>query len=188
MRASARTRAQSALKICIVSDSHDRADPLLAAAEAAARAGASALIHCGDVIGANTLRPLGAGSACGASGMTMHIVHGNNVGDPLALARMAAASQGRLHYHGGDADLRLAGRRIYVTHYPHQAQGMACTGDYDLVCCGHTHVAALVQQPNIRGQHTWLVNPGTVAGIGGPATWILGDLERMSFETRTLQS
>lgn len=183
MRASAFARARPALKICIVSDSHDRADPLLAAAQAGARAGASALIHCGDVIGANTLRPLGP---LGALGMTVHVVHGNNVGDPLALARMAAASEGRLHYHGGEADLTLGGRRIYVTHYPHQAQGMACTGHYDLVCCGHTHVAALVQQPNIRGQQTWLVNPGTVAGIGGPATWVLGDLEHMSFDTRTL--
>ena len=185
VRAGVRRRARQALKICIVSDSHDRADPLLAAAQAAARAGASALVHCGDVIGANTLRPL---DALGALGMAVHVVHGNNLGDALALARMAEASGGWLHYHGGEAELTLAGRRVYVTHYPHQAQGMACTADYDLVCCGHTHVAALVQQPNIRGQRTWLVNPGTVAGIGGPPTWVLGDLERMSFETCTLPS
>jgi len=176
-----RLPARAPLKICIASDSHDRADPLLAAAQAAAHAGATALLHCGDVIGANTLRPLAA------LGLAVHVVHGNNLGDPLALARLAAASAGRLEYHGGEAMLTLGGRRVYVTHYPHQAQGMACTGEYDLVCCGHTHAAALTQQPNIRGERTWLVNPGTVAGIGGaPATWILGDLERMSFELRTL--
>lgn len=169
------------LKICIASDSHDRADPLRAAAQAAARAGATALIHCGDVIGTNTLRPLEA------LALTAHVVHGNNLGDPLALARLAAASAGRLHYHGAEAELVLAGRRIYVTHFPHQAHGMACTGEYDLVCCGHSHAAAMTQQPNIRGERTWLVNPGTVAGIGGaPATWILGDLERMSFEIHSL--
>jgi hypothetical protein len=28
------------------------------------------------------------------------------------------------------------------------------------------------------------VNPGTVAGIGAPACWILGDLERLTFEVR----
>jgi predicted phosphodiesterase len=41
------------MKICIVSDSHDRA-PMLAAAVAEAKAaGAEAVVHCGDVIGAN---------------------------------------------------------------------------------------------------------------------------------------
>ena len=67
----------------------------------------------------------------------------------------------------------LGGRRIYLTHYPHLGHGMACTGDYDLVCCGHSHETEIRQQANVRGGHTWLVNPGTVAGLGAPAaTWI----------------
>lgn len=34
---------------------------------------------------------------------------------------------------------------------------------------------------------TWLVNPGTVAGLGAPrATWILADLAALSFEIREL--
>lgn len=166
------------VKICIVSDSHDRADPLLSAVQAAQREGAEVAIHCGDVIGAHTLRPLLA------LGMAVHVVHGNNLGDQFALANLAAASQGRLTYHGGDATLLLAGRRVFVTHYPHYARGMACTGDYDLVCCGHSHVASVVAQTDIRGGQTWLVNPGTVAGIGAPASWILGDLQALTFEVR----
>jgi putative phosphoesterase len=166
------------VKICIVSDSHDRADPMLAALQAARAEGAELAIHCGDVIGANTLRPLLA------LGMPLHVVHGNNLGDPLTFARLAAASQGLITYHGADADLHLAGRRIFVTHYPHYAQGMACTGDYDLVCCGHSHTPAVHQQANVRGGHTWLVNPGTVAGLGGPACWALGDLSTLHFDLR----
>jgi uncharacterized protein len=166
------------VKICIVSDSHDRADPLLSAVSAALAEGAEAVIHCGDVIGAHTLRPLLA------LPLAVHVVHGNNLGDPLALARLAAASQGRLVYHGGDADLALGGRRIYVTHYPHQARGMACAGDHDVVCCGHTHEPAVLRQANIHGGHTWLINPGTVAGIGAPAHWVLGDLAALQFELR----
>jgi hypothetical protein len=119
-----------------------------------------------------------------ALGTPVHLVHGNNLGDALALARLAATSDGRLHYHGGEAELVLAGRRIFVTHYPHLARGMACTGDYELVCCGHSHEAAVRQQSNIRGDRTWLVNPGTVAGIGAPASWVLGDLAALSFEIR----
>jgi hypothetical protein len=30
------------------------------------------------------------------------------------------------------------------------------------------------------------VNPGTVAGLAAPATWLLGDLELMRFEVREL--
>ena len=43
------------------------------------------------------------------------------------------------------------------------------------------------QVTNVRGGKTWLVNPGTVAGLAAPATWIFGDLESMRFEVRKLQ-
>jgi len=54
---------------------------------------------------------------------------------------------------------------IFATHFPHYGRGMACTGDYDLVCCGRSHVAEIIRQPNIRGGQTLLVNPGSVSGI-----------------------
>jgi uncharacterized protein len=38
----------------------------------------------------------------------------------------------------------------------------------------------------VKGGTTWLVNPGTVAGLSAPATWIAGDLDAMRFELRTL--
>jgi hypothetical protein len=42
--------------------------------------------------------------------------------------------------HGQDAGPELGGWRIFATHYLHYGRGMACTGDDDLVCCGHSHV------------------------------------------------
>ena len=166
------------MKICIVSDSHDRAQDLVAAVRSAKDLGAELAIHCGDVIGAHTLRPLLA------LGMPVHVVHGNNLGDPMAMSRLSLASQGLITYHGPDADLSIAGRHIFVTHHPHYARGLACTGDFDLVCCGHSHEASVEQQVNIQGGHTWLVNPGTVAGIGAPASWILADLQAMRFDVQ----
>lgn len=173
------------MKICIVSDSHDRAEPLAAAVAKAKVAGAQAIIHCGDLIGANTLR------ASMKLGVPLHVVHGNNLGDGMAMHRMMAKSGGLLTYHGQDAELELAGRRIFATHFPHYGRGMACTGDYDLVCCGHSHVAEIVWHPNIKGAQTLLVNPGSVSGIGAPNvdeayTWILGDLASMDFEIHML--
>lgn len=170
------------MKICIVSDSHDRSAPLARAVRQAAEQGAEAALHCGDVIGANTLR---AALECG---IRLHVVHGNNLGDPMAMTRLAAASAGRLVYHGDDARIELAGRRIFMVHYPHYGHALACTGDWDLVCCGHDHRASISEVAHVRGGTTWLVNPGTVAGIGAAPTYVLGDLARMEFSVVTLQS
>jgi putative phosphoesterase len=164
------------VKICIVSDSHDRADALAQAVRESKAQGAEAVIHCGDVIGTQTLR-----SAL-ATGLPMHVIHGNNLGDPVSLSRWARDSKGQLHYHGPDARLELGGRRIFVVHYPEYGHAMACTGDWDLVCCGHSHVAGIERVTNVKGGGTWLVNPGTVAGLSAPATWALGDLAAMRFE------
>ena len=172
------------MKICIVSDSHDRAEPLANAIAQAQSLGAEAVIHCGDLIGANTLR------TSLKLGIPMHVVHGNNVGDQMAMHRMMKKHGALLTYHGHDAELELGGRRIFATHYPHYGRALACTGDYDLVCCGHSHVAEIILQPNILGGKTMLVNPGSVSGIGAPGveeafTWILGDLDDMRFEIHT---
>jgi putative phosphoesterase len=168
------------VKLCIVSDSHDRADPLAQAVQKAKEEGAAAVIHCGDVIGTQTLR------AAMALGLPMHVIHGNNLGDPVSLSRWARESNGQLIYHGPDARLDLGGRKIFVVHYPEYGYAMACTGDWDLVCCGHSHEAGVRQVANVKGGKTWLVNPGTVAGLAAPSTWVLADLAAMQFDTRFL--
>lgn len=174
------------MKICIVSDSHDRSEPLVQAITEAMSAGAQAVIHCGDLIGVNTLR------ASLNLGIPIHAVHGNNIGDVASLYRMMSKSGGLFSYYGQEAMLELDGRRIFVTHMPNHGHAFACTGDYDLVCHGHSHTAHVGMQNNIKGSQCWLVNPGSVAGIDAPGikaipTWILGDLEKMSFEIRQLQ-
>jgi putative phosphoesterase len=168
------------LKICVVSDSHDRAELLARAVREGAAAGAEAVIHCGDVIGANTLR------AASRLGLPLHVIHGNNLGDPAAMYALAHEAGSVVRYHGADARLDLAGKRVFVVHYPDYGHAMACTGDWDLVCCGHSHRARVEQVANVKGGRTWLVNPGTVAGLSAPATWLLGDLATMRFEVRAL--
>jgi putative phosphoesterase len=168
------------MKLCIVSDSHDRADALARAVQAGAREGARLVIHCGDIIGTQTLR--GALDV----GLPMHVIHGNNLGDAVSLGRWSRESNGQLHYHGGDARLDLAGKRVFVVHYPEYGYAMACTGDWDLVCCGHSHVAGIQRVANVKQGASLLVNPGTVAGLAAPATWMLGDLATMQFELRPL--
>jgi len=168
------------MKICIVSDSHDRADALAQAVNDAKAQGAAAVIHCGDVIGAQTLRP------AMALGLPLHVIHGNNLGDSMMLHKLSRESGGLLQYYGPDARLELGGRRIFVVHYPEYGHAMACTGNWDLVCCGHSHVAGAERVANVKGKETWLVNPGTVAGLAAPATWIFAELDAMRFDIRRL--
>jgi putative phosphoesterase len=168
------------MKVCIVSDSHDRADALAEAVREAKEAGAEAVIHCGDLIGAQTVKP------ALAHGLPVHLIHGNNVGDTQALHRQSRASGGLLQYHGADARLELGGRRVFVVHYDDYGFAMACTGHWDLVCCGHSHKFEARKVRTAQDTVSWLVNPGTVAGLAAPATWALADLAAMRFELREL--
>lgn len=166
------------MKICIVSDSHDHRSLLAAAVTEAKRLGAEAVVHCGDLVAPSTLHsiiPLG---------LPIHLVHGNNQGDLYHLQRLAHKPESRLHYYGQDGSFTLANRRLFIVHYPHYAKAMALTGDYDLVCNGHEHRAVVEPIRNIRGTDTIRIDPGTVAGIGSPPTYVLGDLTHMTFEIR----
>ncbi len=164
------------MKVCIVSDSHDRRDLLEAAVAAAKAQGAEAVLHCGDVVAAYTVLGLRA------FGLPVHLIYGNNQGDLYTLLRVATQPGSLLRVHGPDAELTLAKRRLFLVHYPHYARGMALTGDYDVVCCGHDHRPAIIAIDTIRGTRAWLVNPGTVGGVGWDATYVLGDLATLSFE------
>lgn len=169
------------MKVCIVSDSHDHRPLLAAAVRAAKQAGAEAVLHCGDVVAPSTL------SVITPLGLPVHVIHGNNVGDMFMMARIASKPGNRITFYGQDAGIELAGRRIFLVHYPHYAKAMATTGDWDLVCCGHDHEAKVETIANIKGGHTHVVNPGTVGGVAAPATYVLGDLETMEFEIRAVQ-
>ncbi|WP_455198922.1 metallophosphoesterase family protein [Kaarinaea lacus] len=81
-----------------------------------------------------------------------------------------------------DAGIELAGRKIFIVHYPHYARAMGATGDWDLVCCGHDHRAEIDSIPNVKQTETLFINPGTVAGVGAPPTYVIGNLVDMVFE------
>ncbi|MEN8175904.1 MAG: metallophosphoesterase family protein [Pseudomonadota bacterium] len=169
------------MKVCILSDSHDHILLLDAAVKNAQEQGAEAVLHCGDVVSPSTLKCLEK------HGLPVHVIHGNNSGDLFALARLASQAGSVIHYYGMDAALELGGRRIFLVHYPHYARAMSATGDWDLVCCGHSHKPGIDRIANLAEGHTILVDPGTVGGVGNaPATWVLGDLESLEFSIHSV--
>jgi predicted phosphodiesterase len=97
---------------------------------------------------------------------------------------MAQDAKNKLHYYGQDGSLVLAQRRIFMVHYPHYAKAMALTGDYDLVCNGHEHKAVIERIRNVKGNETLRIDPGTVAGVSAPATYVFGDLQALEFAVR----
>ena len=164
------------MKIAILSDSHDHREHLAAAVEDAKNRGAEAILHCGDIVAPSTLH------AAQPYGIPLHVIHGNNMGDTYNLARLANNPGSGITYYGQDATIELAGRKIFVVHYPHYARGMAATGDFDLVCNGHEHKARIDRIIASNGREVVWLDPGTVGGISAPATYIFGDLTEMTFE------
>ena len=166
------------MKICIVSDSHDHREPLAAAVAEAKALGAVAVLHCGDLVAPSTLH------AIIGLGLPIHMIHGNNAGDLFNLSKFAQVAENRVHYYGQDASFKLGQKRIFIVHYPHYAKAMALTGDYDLVCNGHEHRAVIERVRNVKGEETLRIDPGTVAGVSAPATYVFGDLQTLEFAIR----
>lgn len=164
------------MKVCIVSDSHDNRFLLEAAVKDGKARGAEAVLHCGDVVAPTTLRILNP------IGLPVHVIHGNNTGDMFSLSRLSHDDDNVVKYYGQDAGVNLADKNIFMVHYPHYAEAMATTGDWDIVCCGHDHKASIKEIKNINDALTLYINPGTVGGVGAAPTYVMGDLETMSFE------
>jgi len=164
------------MKVCIVSDSHDNRFLLAAAVKDAKARGAEAVLHCGDVVAPTTLRILNP------LGLPVHVIHGNNTGDMYSLSRLSYNDDSVVQYYGQDAGIELADKKIFMVHYPHYAEAMGTTGDWDIVCCGHDHKASIREIKNINNETTLYINPGTVGGVGAAPTYVVGDLKSMEFE------
>jgi putative phosphoesterase len=147
----------------ILSDSHDNIWKL---AEAMPHLQSTdAVIHCGDLCAPFIAKRLGEG----LGDIPVHIVWGNNDGDPLSISRVAARYT-NLQLHGQLAKFELEGLRIAVNHYPEIASGLAVSGNFDLVCYGHDHTA-------YEGRHgdCFLLNPGELMGMNGRSTLAIFD-------------
>ncbi len=158
------------MKIAILSDTHDNIWKLASVLEDVRRVGATELIFCGDLCAPFTLKEIGEGMP-GA----VHVVLGNNDGDPLLLNKVAA-TLGNVRLHGLFAYLTLDGQKAAISHYPPLAHDQALAGQYDLVCYGHDHQAHI--------GHTTLVNPGEVMGRFGKSTYAIYDTSTRTAEIR----
>ncbi len=159
--------------IAVLSDIHDNIWNLADALAQVQAAGAQELIFCGDFCAPFTLSQIGEGFAG-----PVHAVLGNNDGDPRLL-QLNAQAAGNVTLYGQYAELPLDGRLVAVNHYPEIARRLAESGQFDLVCYGHNHLAAVEQVG--RGL---LANPGEIMGRFGAPSFGLYDTVSGRFDVR----
>ncbi|WP_457572885.1 YfcE family phosphodiesterase [Desulfolithobacter sp.] len=161
--------------IAIVSDSHDMIPNLHRAVSLANREGAEVMIHCGDLISPFMLSQLRRFQG------QVHLIYGNNAGDQHLISSRCQAMFENIRHHGLQGEIEVDGLRIGFIHYPETALGLACTGKYDVVCCGHNHEYQVERIGNCL-----LVNPGDLLGKEDIPGFIL--LDTATLETRRIQA
>jgi putative phosphoesterase len=134
--------------IGIISDTHDRLDRTVQAVQLLTDAGATVLIHCGDLTGPAIVE------ACGR--LSSYYVFGNNDYDVAVLRRAIGAVDGVCLGAGGE--ITLAGKRLAVAHghVPREVRALLAA-DPDYFLYGHSHVAGDKRE----GPTRW-INPGAL--------------------------
>ncbi len=159
------------MKIAILSDSHDHIPNLRRAVRRAGELGATLLIHCGDLISPFMLPELHRFRG------QVHLIYGNNAGDQHLISTRCGTLFDNILHHGIQGEVEAAGLRIGFQHYPSLARGLALTGRYQVVCCGHNHIAAFE-----RIGDCLLINPGDLLGKDMKPGFMLLDSGDLSVE------
>ncbi len=139
------------MRIGVISDTHGHLVNTQAAVRMLELLEVERVLHCGDICSPQIPRLLAA--------WPTHFVFGNcDHGAELADLRAAIASAG-LSCHERFGALELAGRRIALLHSDDARlfREVKSSGQYDLVCYGHTHEA----EQHHEGK-TLVLNPGAL--------------------------
>jgi putative phosphoesterase len=137
------------MRIGIVSDTHDRVDPLRSALRQLEDRGAQYFIHCGDVGGQSVLDAF--------AGLPLRFVWGNNDWDIATLEDYAAGLG--LTCGGRSTVVTLGGKTFAITHGDNAALKRQILTDQavDYLLQGHTHVYEDQRIGRIR-----VINPGAL--------------------------
>ncbi len=159
------------MKIAVMSDTHDHLENVEKAVALATERGADVLLHCGDICSPFVMDRLAPFEG------PVHVVFGNNDGDPLTISRIAERfSNITVHHHTGVIETEKG--LVAFTHYPEHGKGLAATGSYAVVFSGHTHIRMAEE---ING--TPHINPGEIMGLLERPGFVIFDLESGESET-----
>jgi putative phosphoesterase len=137
------------MRIGIVSDTHDKVDPLRSALRQLQDLGAQYFIHCGDVGGQDVLDAF--------AGLPLTFIWGNNDWDVTSLEQYASLLG--LSCGGRSTEVTLDGKIFAITHGDNALLKRAVLTDQrvDYLLQGHTHHFDDQRVGRIR-----LINPGAL--------------------------
>ena len=161
------------MKIGIISDTHDRIENTAKVLKLLKEKGVAILIHCGDFCAPFMMNELAKFDG------EVHCIFGNI--DDRFITPNRAKGLG-INFHGDILELEFDDKKIAANHFPKIAEGLASTGNYDIVFYGHTHVA---DEKKIGS--TLLVNPGELMGWKGKPTFAIYDTKLNKVEITDLE-
>jgi putative phosphoesterase len=137
------------MRLGILSDTHDQLARTRRAVELLRAEGAAALVHCGDVTGAEIV------TACAV--LPCYFVFGNNDYDNIPNLQRDMAEAGAVCL-GWGGEVTLAGKRVAVTHgHMHTDVRPLLAARPDYLLSGHSHIAS-----DRRVGPTRRINPGAL--------------------------
>lgn len=145
-----------------MSDSHDHIINTAKAIKQINNLGVEAIIHCGDLVSPFLLDEFDLFNG------VLHLVTGNNYGDPFLFAQKIQASNGKFKMHGWIGRLEFNGVSVAFTHDPTVGHALFNSKEFHLVCFGHTH-RRFMREENDR----LLLNPGELLGRKEEPGWML---------------
>jgi len=152
------------MRLAVMSDLHDNLTAWEAISAELKREGIKVLINCGDTVQAETLATMTE-----TFPGQIHTIFGNN-GDPEKEKRETQDITNLIH-HGESGRVLLEGIRVGFVHRPEPAELMVRSGDYDLVCHGHTHLKRWE-----KVGLCYILNPGTSGGVFQYPSFAIVDL------------
>jgi putative phosphoesterase len=148
-------------KLGIISDTHGCLDKTALAVQLFRSQKVQEIIHCGDICDESTVRLF--------YGIETHFVFGN-MDDDNSEELCFAIKNTANHFHNWFGSIDRLGKRIAFLH-GHESDKFDQeleNGNWDLLCYGHTHVAALHTQGT-----TLLLNPGALVRVSKPSVAIV---------------
>ncbi|MBF0159538.1 MAG: YfcE family phosphodiesterase [Magnetococcales bacterium] len=150
------------MKIGIISDSHDHLEHMQLVADVFRSEQVDLVVHAGDFVSPSM--------ALALSGLPVSAVFGNNDGEVLGLLKVFKKISG--HIEGDFLEIEAPEGMIALYHGTVRPikEALVLSRQYHAVICGHTH-----RIENRYEGKTRVLNPGTLHGFGGQASYILYD-------------
>lgn len=162
------------MKIAIIADSHDNLVNLEKCLLFCEKEEVNIIFHCGDWCAPSTLkftRELFSEKIYGVFGN----VHGEDK------EMLNTAKEFDINLKKDKNKIIIDNIRMSIVHHPEEARKLAQTKKFDLIFYGHTH-----KPWQDKSDETFLVNPGTLAGMFMRATFAIYDTKTRKLELKLL--